>query len=172
MSFPNRPPKKFTEKSLHGRTRFALTNYNDFRTFQRFYTNVFGWDMFEVPVASGGKTPGDPQPNLLVATGPSYETWEGVVPGHMNCMAGQSESGKPEPFSMFTECHMDRPILETIREVLENGGSVVGEMPTGDSEGWLSQVMIADPCGNVHKLWKCPDSRTWEEPEAGYDEAE
>ena len=86
----SRPPKKFPQKSLHGRTRIALLTYDDFKNFQEFYVNVFGWDMFETPVAAGGKTPGDPQPNCLVATGPSYETWEGVVPGHMNAMAEQS----------------------------------------------------------------------------------
>lgn len=167
MAMPTRPPKKFPQKSLHGRTRFALVTYDDFKNFQEFYVNVFGWDMFETPVAAGGKTPGDPQPNCLVATGPSYETWEGVVPGHMNCMAEQSGAR----FSMFTECHMDRPIAVTAQEVIDNGGAVVGDMPT-DSEGWMSQCLITDPCGNTHKLWKCPDSRTWEEPEAGYDEAE
>lgn len=42
---PNRPPKKFTEKSLHGRTRLTVITYKDLRRFQNFYIHVFGWDM-------------------------------------------------------------------------------------------------------------------------------
>lgn len=165
--YPHRPPKKFTKKDLHGRTRFLLLTYNDFKRFQKFYINVFGWDMFELPVAAGGARPGDPNPGVIIASGPSYATWEGVTPGHVNAMATHVD-GKVEPPVIMTEVHMDRSIFKTIDEIVAHGGKLIGDKPE-ETEGWVCQATIADPSGNLHKLWKCPPSRTWEEPEAEYD---
>ena len=44
-----------------------------------------------------------------------------------------------------------------------------GELPE-EVEGWAASCFAKDPSGNELFLWKCPPSRTWEEPEAGYDE--
>ena len=38
------------------------------------------------------------------------------------------------------------------------------------TEGWTSSAYVNDPSGNRLYLWKCPTSRTWEEPEAAYDQ--
>ena len=148
--YPYRATKKYPKKSLHGRIRFGQLPYKDFKRFQRFYVNVFGWDMFELPEAAGGVKKGSDKPSLLIATGPSYETWEGLNPVFM------------------AECHMDRPLKETAREIIEHGGSIVGEVPE-EKDGWSSTLIARDPSGNIIPLWKCPSSRTWEEPEAGYD---
>ena len=56
---PNRPPKKFPKKSLHGRTRLTVVTYKDLKRFQTFYLNVFGWDAIEMPVAASGIPAGD-----------------------------------------------------------------------------------------------------------------
>ena len=165
--YPYRAPKKYPKKDLHGRPRFLLLSYNDFKRFQKFYVNVFGWDMFELPEAAGGAKKGSDKPSLLIATGPSYETWEGLNPGHMNMGAHYAENEENQVVFMG-ECHMDRPLKETAREIIEHGGSIVGEVPE-EKDGWSSTLIARDPSGNIIPLWKCPSSRTWEEPEAGYD---
>jgi hypothetical protein len=82
--------------------------------------------------------------------------------------ATTDEVAKPVP---FTEVHMDRPLADTIREMVAAGGSYEGELPE-EAEGWAGQAFVKDPSGNILLLWKCPPSRTWEEPEAGYDKEE
>lgn len=170
-TYPYRAPKKYPKKSLHGRPRFLLLSYRDFKRFQKFYVNVFGWDMFELPEAAGGMKKGSPTPSLLIATGPSYETWEGLNPGHMNCMASYTDAEKVPKPTVMAEIHMDRPVRDTVDEMIRYGATLVGELPQ-ESDGWVSQAFIRDPSGNDFRLWKCPPSRTWEEPEAGYDKEE
>ena len=48
-SYPGRPPKKFPDKSLHGRVRSAYIPYENLSRAQKFYVNVFDWDMFALP---------------------------------------------------------------------------------------------------------------------------
>ena len=165
--YPYRAPKKYPKKSLHGRLRFGQIYYKDFKRFQRFYVNVFGWDMFELPEAAGGAKKGSDNPSLIIATGPSYETWEGLNPGHMNFMAYYAEN-KENQVVFIGECHMDKPLKETAAEVVAHGGSIVGEVPE-EKEGWTCVLTARDPSGNVIPLGKCPSSRTWEEPECGHD---
>jgi len=168
-SYPNRAPKKYPNKDLHGRPRFGNLPYKDFKRFQKFWVNLFGWDMFELPEAAGGKKPGSDTPALLIATGPSYETWEGVVPGHMN-MGGRYAGDGAElgDVTFMMEIHMDEPVKMTADKVVKYGGSVVGEVPE-DKEGWSTSLSIRDPNGNIWGLWRCPSSRTWDEAEAGWD---
>ena len=40
-SYPGRPPKKFPDKSLHGRVRSAYIPYENLSRAQKFYVNVF-----------------------------------------------------------------------------------------------------------------------------------
>lgn len=167
-TYPYRPPKKYPKKDLHGRPRVVMIQYKDFKRFQNFYVNVFGWDMFELPETAGGAKKGSEFPTLVAATGPSYETWEGLNPGHMNCMVSHATGDKVATPTLFTEVHMDRPLAETIREMTAAGGSYDGELPE-ETEGWASQAFVKDPSANTLYLWKCPPSRTWEEPECGYD---
>jgi len=167
--YPHRTPKKYPKKDLHGRPRFGNIHYKDFKRFQRFWIDLFGWDMFELPGAAGGKEPGSDNPSVLIATGPSYETWEAVVPGHMNMMAHHTGEGTElKDVSFMMEIHMDEPVKITADNVIKYGGAVVGEIPE-EKEGWTSSLIIRDPDGNVWNLWRCPSSRTWDEAEAGYD---
>lgn len=165
--YPYRAPKKYPKKSLHGRPRFLLLSYKNFKRFQTFYVNVFGWDMFELPEAAGGVKKGSANPSLLIATGPSYETWEGLNPGHMNFMGTYVEGELPK-LTVMSEIHMDRSVTDTVVEMVEYGATNVGDLPQ-ESDGWVSQAFIKDPSGNDFRLWKCPPSRTWDEPESGYD---
>lgn len=167
--YPYRPPKKYPKKDLHGRPRLMILHYKDFKRFQQFYVNVLGWDMIELPMPAGGEVPGSPHPGLICATGPSYETYEAVVPGHMNVIAHWAEGELPKP-TIFMEVHQGEPISNTVEAVLAHGGSVVGEKPT-DTEGWVTNARIADPSGNEIALWRTGNSRTWTEPECGVDEA-
>ena len=166
-SYPFRAPKKYPEKDLHGRPRVMQLQYNDFKRFQKFYVNVFGWDMFELPETAGGAKKGSDHPTVVCATGPSYETWEGLNPGHMNCTASYTPD-KVAPPTMFMEIHMDRPVAETVGELVKYGGSYDGELPE-ETESWAASCYVKDPSSNLLFLWKCPPSRTWEEPECGYD---
>ena len=165
--YPYRAPKKYPNKDLHGRVRFGYISYKDFKRFQKFWVDLFGWDMFELPEAAGGKEPGSDTPSVLIATGPSYETWEGVVPGHMNFQAAYAE-GELEPVHYMMEIHMDEPVKCTADKVVQYGGAVVGEIPE-EKDGWSTSLTVSDPDGNVLGLWRCPSSRTWDEAEAGYD---
>ena len=166
--YPYRAPKKYPNKDLHGRVRFGYITYKDFKRFQNFWANLFGWDMFELPEAAGGRKPGSDTPSLLIATGPSYETWEAVVPGHMNLMAHHAEGYELDPVHFMMEIHMDEPVTMTAEKTVQHGGTIVGEIPE-DKEGWSSNLIIKDPDGNKWGLWRCPSSRTWDEAEAGYD---
>jgi predicted enzyme related to lactoylglutathione lyase len=169
--YPYRAPKKFTRKSLHGRPRFGSIYYHagNFRAFQKFWVDLFGWDFFELPAAVGGKEPGDPNPGCLIATGPSYETWEGCVPGHMNmgCYPCEDETLPEVGFGM--EIHMDVPIAMTAAEVENFFGKVGDDVPKFDNANWFATFTAWDPSGNKLSLSKCPDSRTWDEAEAGWD---
>lgn len=110
---------------------------------------------------------------LFVATGPSQVGYEGLVPGLMNTRLYYDDTGDNRPFFMM-EVHMDEPITNTLNKVKAYGGKVIGFNKTAGDEGnedanWFSGAYIEDPAGHKIFLWKCPASRTWEEPEAGYD---
>ena len=47
--YPYRPPKKYFEKSLHGRVRGVMIPYEKYERAVMFYNKVFGWDMMRVP---------------------------------------------------------------------------------------------------------------------------
>ncbi len=166
-TYPYRTPKKYPKKDLHGRARIMTLFYKDFKRFQNFYVNVLGWDMIELPVPAGGQEPGSDKPSVLIATGPSYETYEGVVPGHMNAIAHYAQEELPKPM-IFMEVHGGHPIADTIHDVIAHGGRIVGDEPS-DAEGWVTSAHIEDPSGNVLQLWRPGNSRTWDEPETGYD---
>lgn len=169
--YPYRAPKKYTRKTLHGRPRFGTIYYHtgNFKRFQKFWIDLFGWDFFELPAAVGGKEPGDPNPGCLIATGPSYETWEGCVPGHMNMSCYACEEAQLPPVSFGMEIHMDVPIAMTAAEVTNFFGKVGDDVPKFDNANWFASFTIWDPSGNKIVLSKCPDSRTWDEAEAGWD---
>lgn len=169
-TYPYRAPKKYPNKDLHGRMRILSMAYKDFERFQKFYVNVFGWDMFELPESAGGAPKGSKTPSLLIATGPSYETYEGVVPGHVNVSAHYAPGELDAPV-FCAELHMDRPIKETLEDMIAHGAVLLSDMPK-ESEGWSTGAAIKDPSGNLINVWKCPSSRTWEEPETGYDKEE
>ena len=173
---PNRPPKKFPKKSLHGRTRLTVVTYKDLKRFQTFYLNVFGWDAIEMPVAASGIPAGDPHPSLLIATGPAQYDYEGVTPGHSNLFVHWAP-GELERIGPFMEIEMDDPLEETIQKILDHGGKLILDKklsalakPLDDSrQSWEIHAVIEDPAGNYLYLWKCPSSRTWDELETEYD---
>jgi hypothetical protein len=173
---PNRPPKKFTAKSLHGRTRWMILTYHDLRRFQNFALNVFGWDMIEAPEPVTGLPAGDPHPGLLITTGPAQYDYEGVTPGHMNVFARWAP-GELEKIGPWTEIEMEQPLEQTIQKMLDHGGKLILDKklslfakPLDDSQqSWQPHAVIEDPAGNYLYLWKCPSSRTWAELETEYD---
>lgn len=172
---PGRPPKKFTRKSLHGRTRIYLYTYKELRRFQTFCINVFGWDMIEMPEAVSAIKPGDEHPALIIGTGPCQADYEGSVPGHMNLMVFWTPGELAEP-GPYMEISMDRPLKDTLADIEKYGGRVITDKAESflarvpvDEDSWEPTCVVKDPAGNYLYLWKCPSSRTWEEPETGYD---
>lgn len=173
---PNRAPKKFTAKSLHGRTRLMVMTYKELRRYLNFYIHVFGWDMIETPEMASGIPAGDPHPGLLVATGPAQYDYEGVTAGHMNIFVHWAP-GELEKISPFMEIDMDRPLEDTIQAMVAHGGKLVLDKsksvlakPLDDSgQSWQPHAVVEDPAGNYLVLWKCPSSRTWDELETEYD---
>lgn len=161
-----RPPKKFPEKDLHGRLRFGTMYYKDFRRWQKFWVDLFGWDMIELPGSAGGKTEGAENPNVIIATGPSYYDYEALVPGHMNLMAMYTEQETVPDIDFIIEIHMTESPRFTVDKIVALGGKLLGEIP--ETDNWASMFPVSDPFGNVYKLWKCPDTRTWTDPESGW----
>ena len=172
-TYPYRPPKKYPQKDLHGRVRFGRIYYHDFKRAQKFFVNVFGWDMIDAVIL--GIDDYEHRP-LFVATGPSQIGYEGLIPGHMNTRLYHDSTGEEKPFFMM-EVHMDEPITNTLDKVVAYGGKILGYNQSAADDGnedanWFSGAYIEDPAGHKIYLWKCPASRTWEEPEAGYDKEE
>ncbi len=171
-----RAPKKFTAKSLHGRTRLMVVSYKELHRFQNFIINVFGWDMIETPEAASGIPAGDPHPGLLIATGPAQYDYEGVTPGHMNLFSHWAP-GKLEMTAPFMEIDMEHPLEETIQKMIDHGAKLILDKnvsalakPLDDSkQSWQPHAVVEDPAGNQLVLWKCPSSRTWDELETEYD---
>ena len=161
-----RPPKKFPEKDLHGRLRSGTIYYKDFRRFQKFWVDLFGWDMIELPGSAGGKEEGAENPSLIAATGPSYYDYEGLVPGHITLMVMHSESEVLPNAEFVIEIRMTESPKITADKVISYGGKLLDEIP--DADNWASMFRVADPFGNILKLWKCPDTRTWTDPESGW----
>jgi len=173
---PSRPPKKFTERSLHGRTRCWVMTYKNLHRFMNFYINVFGWDMIEAPEVVSGIPSGDPHPSLIIATGPAQYDYEGLTAGHMNMLAHWSEN-ELEKMGPFMEIDMERPLNDTIQEIINHGGklildktkSALAKLLDDSKQSWQPHAVIEDPGGNYLFLWKCPSSRTWDELETEYD---
>ena len=177
-TYPNpvRMPKKFTAKSLHGRTRSVVFTYKDLHRFLNFYINVFGWDIIEAPEAASGIPKGDPHPSLIIATGPAQYDYEGVTPGHMN-MFPHWAPGELEKMGPFMEIDMDTPLGDSIKKMIDRGAKLILDKkkstlakPLDDSkQSWQLHAVVEDPAGNYLYLWKCPSSRTWDELETEYD---
>ena len=120
-TYPYRPPKKYPQKDLHGRVRFGRIFYHDFERAQKFFVNVFGWDMIDAVIL--GIDDYEHRP-LFVATGPSQIGYEGLIPGHMNTRLYHDATGDERPFFMM-EVHMDEPITNTLDKVVAFGGKVI-----------------------------------------------
>ncbi|MDD6878679.1 MAG: hypothetical protein PUD59_00405 [bacterium] len=165
-SYPGREPKKFREKSLHGRVRSGYLPYDNLERAQKFYVNVFDWDMFALPPNVMGRVPDKETPDVCCASGPAQFGWEGAVPGYMPFMLVKRTEKDPVPFLMM-EVSMDVPLSETVERVVAAGGKFI--YGNDNKNDWAETAMVEDPAGNRIILWKCPDSRTWEEPETGYD---
>lgn len=165
-SYPGRPPKKFPDKSLHGRVRSAYIPYENLSRAQKFYVNVFDWDMFALPPNVLGRVPDKETPDVCCATGPAQFGWEGAVAGYMPTMLVLRTEKDPKPFLMM-EVSMDVPLEETLKSVEAAGGKII--YGNDNANDWAECAMVEDPARNRLLLWKCPDSRTWEEPEADYD---
>ena len=165
-AYPGRAPKKFTDKSLHGRVRSAYLPYDDLKRAQKFYVEVFDWDMFSLPPNVLGRVPEEGAPDVCCATGPAQFGWEGAVPGFMPTMLVKRTEKDPGPFLMM-EVSMDVSLEETVSKLIAAGGRFV--YGNDNANDWAECAMVEDPAGNRLLLWKCPDSRTWEEPETDYD---
>ncbi len=170
---PARPPKKYPQKDLHGRVRGGSLYYRDFRRFQSFCINVFGWDMFEAPESVGGEKAGSEHPTLLIATGPSQYDYEGLTGGHI-LISGRWAPDGALP-SIMMEMHSDPDIdpSDTLREIAEHGGRVLFDNSKEPGiQPWARAFIVEDPCGNKLNLWKCSASRTWDELETQRDAEE
>lgn len=164
--YPYRPPKKYTKKSLHGRVRSANIPYEDVERIRKFYYHVFGWDMFRLPKNVLGRNPAEETPDICCACGPAGASWECIVPGYLSVVLVHNDPGYEKPYVMM-EVDMEVSLQETLNRVTAKGGRVLGG--SGNSGDWAEVAMIEDPSGNRILLWKCPDSRTWQEPETDYD---
>lgn len=165
-AYPGRPPKKFLQKSLHGRIRSGYITYEDLERAQKFYVNVFGWDMFALPPNVMGRVQEEGAPDVCCASGPAQFGWEGAVPGYMPFMLVKRTEKDPGSFLMM-EVSMDVPLQETVDRIVVAGGKYI--YGNDNPNDWAETAMIEDPAGNRILIWKCPDSRTWEEPETDYD---
>ena len=165
-AYPYRAPKKFPKKSLHGRVRTGYLLYSDLTRAQKFYVNVFGWDMFKLPQNVLGRCPAPETPDVCCATGPAQFGWEAAVPGYMPMVLIHKNEVDNKPFVML-EVDMEVSLDYTVNRVVEAGGKLLS-VSENDND-WAEVAYVEDPAGNRLLLWKCPDSRTWDEPETDYD---
>lgn len=175
-----RPPKKFPCRSLHGRTRILCFTYKNFRRMQRFYIKVFGWDFARCAPSIYGTEAEAETPCVVAATGPAQASYEGLLPGYANALAhytGRSD-GTIESPGFLIEVDMDTRLSDTLDKIVKYGGRIIldksrycwaVENPNDVVQSWAISAVVEDPAGNPLYLWKCPRSRTWEEPETGYD---
>lgn len=177
---PGRPPKKFTRRSLHGRTRILCFAYRNFKRMQKFYIKVFGWDFALCAPFIYGTEKDSETPCVVAATGPAQASYEGLLPGYANALMHYTGriDGTMESPGFLTEVDMDTPLKDTINKIEKYGGRLIRdkkeycwavEDPNDDIQSWSISAVVEDPAGNPIFLWKCPPSRTWEEPETGYD---
>lgn len=162
--YPGRPPKKYPQKSLHGRVRGMMIPYEDYERAVTFYKTVFGWDMIRVPQGIFIED-SDDRPHTMCATGPSQISWEANIPGHVWAQLVAKE--RVPKVQTFNEVSMEVPLTDTVKALTDRGWKLISK--TEINGDWADFVVVEDPDGNRQLLWKCPDSRTWEEPEAGYD---
>ena len=113
---------------------------------------------------------------MIIATGPTQPDYEGSVPGHMNAFVHWAGDRNEEP-GTFIEVSMEQSVIESVRALTDAGGTLVLDTaesahatPVREEPGWLIDAVVDDPAGNRLYLWKCPPSRTWEEPETIFDE--
>ena len=174
---PDRIPKKYPQKDLHGRVRVSHMFYRDIQRFQQFYVNVFGWDMFRLPPAGGGTPPDSVTPTLCTTSGPAQHSWEASEPGHIVLIAEYDDrEGEPirSPY-FWMEMHADPDVKanDTIAEIVSHGGKVTHSDGSDPSiPDWGKKFMLEDAAGNEIRLWKCSPSRSWTEPETQWDEEE
>ncbi|MDO4543586.1 MAG: hypothetical protein Q4C01_03445 [Clostridia bacterium] len=186
QAYPNRPPKKYPNPDLHGRVRWCNIPYENINRAIKFFTDVFDWDFVDTSAAPPG---GNYDKRFLYgASGPSQPGREGSVPGYVNFSLLSPDLAKyyglffddinhPDgttKVGALMEVHMDEPITVTLDKVVKYGGKVVkvDEAALRDdleAANWSMSAVISDPNGHLFNLWRCPSSRTWEEPEAGYD---
>lgn len=187
-AYPGRAPKKYPKPDLHGRVRWCDIPYKDVNRAIKFFTDVFDWNFNDAPNAYPNGDPG--KRFIWGTTGPSQPGTEAAVPGFVNVALIHPEthnylgnffadinvdlSDTDVRVGGIMEVHMDEPISKTLEKVKEWGGEVVWVDPQSlkdelESANWLMSAIIKDPSGNQWNIWRCPASRTWEEPEAGYD---
>lgn len=174
---PNRAPKKFPEKSLHGRTRYIFTFYKDLYRYIEFYGRVFEWDFLEGPTAMCGLPEGSEHPVLIVCTGETQIDGEGMYPGYMNLNAAYAP-GELQTCGLFTEISMDVPLKDSLQKLEALNGRFITDKNENfyakdrlmDYDNWECEAALVDTQGNYFYLWKCPTSRTWEEPETYFDQ--
>lgn len=164
--YKRRAPLKYPRKSLHGRCRTVGIVYDDQERIRRFYINVFGWECFRLPKGVIFANTNNETPTFYCATGPAQNDWEGIVPGYCNCIMVNRTATTDKPF-LRLETEMDIPFSLTLQKVVEYGGKILSGREDGSD--WANSALCEDPQGNRLVLTQCPDSRTWEEPEAEYD---
>lgn len=169
-----RKPKKYPRRSLHGRVRGISIPYRDQERIRRFYVNVFGWDMVKMPCGMYGVGSTPELPAFWAASGPAQAVWEGKVPGHVTptLVPRKSESDKTYIWMEIDSCR------EAVQAVIESGGQLISgredgkewDESVGEAGGdWSNTAIVDDAEGNRIIFWQCPESRTWEEPEATHD---
>ncbi len=164
-----RAPKKYPRRSLHGRVRGISIPYDDDIRMRKFYINTFGWDFYAMPPYFFGPE----HTAYWGATGPTQASWEASTPGHVTA------TFVPRVLSEKTYLWLEvDSCKETVAATIANGGKLISGRPdgkdwdesVGESGGdWSNMAMVEDAQGNRLLFWQCPDSRTWEEPEAIHD---
>ena len=170
-AYPGRPPKKYPKPDLHGRVRWVSIPYYELDRAIKFYADVFGWNF--VDAAAGVNAPDPSRRYVYGTTGPSQPGTEGNVPGFINFSLVYHED-LGDQMKVTAEVHMDESIRTTLDKVEEYGGKVLSVTDSALEDGlqvanWNMSATIEDPDGNTWHLWRVPGSRTWEEPETGYD---
>ena len=85
----------------------------------------------------------------------------------MNIMGAYTEEDVVPDVEFVIEIRMTESPKVTVDKIVALGGKLIGELPEKDT--WSSAFPVADPFGNIYTLWKVPPTRTWTDPESGYE---
>ena len=132
-------PKEFPEGTEDGRIRRFVMSYKDAEVSRKFYEDIFGWDIVDVPDSKW----------MYCVTGPSKPNWEPRVAANGFGFLIPEEEFVAGARYMIQVDDMEK----TIKLIVKNGGRVLKD--PFELSGYM-YAAFEDSEGNPMYLWETP----------------